>query len=299
MKIENIFISGVERSGTTLLASLLVSSQVGVSGPETIFKKHLFSNINYSDACRRIASDFRFRRIWGPSFKFLDSKPWYVNFRTMFRDINHIFGDDFVLIDHSPHNLLYVDEIMDGLPNSGFIHIVRDPRGVFNSIKDLDWGPSTPIRCSFYWLRKINRYEASLRATNAPCLVVRYEDLVENPEIEVPRILEFFDLEADNRYGKSLRLPNYTKAQHHLVNSPLSKERTLAFERLKKRDLKLINFVCGHQMLKYGYLDSLPRENLLDAPFSFSFLLSFFDTFVIEMYRYPYQKLCNILRRFV
>jgi len=97
---------------------------------------------------------------------------------------------------------LNVKQILNLFPSARFIHIVRDPRSNLASLKrrcklkELDWdvgGYSFAIQKSnklgFFNQKRLgkNRYH-----------ILRYEDLVKNPEVEMKTIASFLGVKIEN-----------------------------------------------------------------------------------------------------
>lgn len=89
-----------------------------------------------------------------------------------------------------PYNVRYIREILNFFNSKAkFIHIVRDPRAVCTSFH--------PTKMEEYWI-PIERYvydvEKGLEFINDPrVLTLRYEDLIEQNEVEIQRVLDFLD----------------------------------------------------------------------------------------------------------
>lgn len=69
-------------------------------------------------------------------------QPILSNFLT---DIYDLFLDSegaFILIDDSTFSILHADQLIELIPNTGIIHVYRDPRDVIASLKTQRWAPS-------------------------------------------------------------------------------------------------------------------------------------------------------------
>jgi hypothetical protein len=105
-------------------------------------------------------------------------------------------------LDKTPSNTHCLGEISELLPESRFIHIVRDPRDVVASLLAASrtwgsgWAPRKSKAAVKIWLRAVRN--ANKAAGNIPphlYLEVRYEKLVAAPEDTLLDIAKFLNLE--------------------------------------------------------------------------------------------------------
>ena len=99
--------------------------------------------------------------------------------------------------DKAPVHTFHLEAIARLLPEARFVHIVRDGRDACLSWRRTWFSPGDDIRVlATEWERHVL---AARRGTEAgvPCLEVRYEDLVLNPEAALRAICEFVELRFD------------------------------------------------------------------------------------------------------
>lgn len=96
--------------------------------------------------------------------------------------------------DKTPAHGLIMTEIARALPESRFIHLIRDGRDVAVSHRGLWFGPDQdPREAAVFWLWRIR--EMRQQAQFLPhYLEVHYEDLVRQPEAVLGRIGDFIEL---------------------------------------------------------------------------------------------------------
>lgn len=89
-----------------------------------------------------------------------------------------------VLLEKTPHNLLFIDFLSRLAPGAAFIHVMRDPRAVANSVHQMPWGPDSLAGSAEYvrsyceaWAK--TRQEATARGHHLLELLI--EDVVEDP----------------------------------------------------------------------------------------------------------------------
>lgn len=290
-----IFIGGVERSGTTLLAKLLVENGYGVSGPETIFKEKWIAKRDFS----KVKNHWRFRKIWGVDAGDLTQMSISDGFRRLFLRYNKLSLDLVVpLIDHTPHNVRIASKLVNEFENAVFIHIVRDPRAVYNSFKTLDWGPKTALRSGYYWKKTILLSNLELKASKAKYITIRYENLLEDSASVINQIASELRLEKLKDTDFSFTVPNYTKKQHSLVNKPIDKNRADTANLISENEAEIIQRICAPIMNRYNYVTDPCLEPYVKNFYNFSYFILVIHSLFLEISLWPSNKFRNYLRRF-
>jgi hypothetical protein len=208
--IRRIFIVGCPRSGTTLMQSLLAGHPEVCSFPET----HFFPNTVGS----------RWRRFLGIAsprageslLEFLevinrqDMKDLVPVDSRLVRDYVDAFVailDELALregrsiwVEKTPRHLHFIGMIQKYVPDAAFLHVVRDGKDVVASLYEVThlypefWGgPRSIEEC-------VDRWNSDLKVTTrnaqkASHKVVRYEDLVRNPEAALERTCSFLGID--------------------------------------------------------------------------------------------------------
>lgn len=192
-----VFIGGCDRSGTTLLGSMLGSHDYIICVPESQFiidvlveTKMIANSIDSNCVMNSIKEHPRFK-LWGlnldPDFfaelNEILSCPRLVEFIVRkYGQGNNKLQDKF-WVDHTPSNIKYSNTLLSLFPNAKFIHLVRDGRAVASSIIPLNWGPNTIDQAAYFWLRNLAfRFADKATLDLELILRVKYKDLVENPE---------------------------------------------------------------------------------------------------------------------
>jgi hypothetical protein len=102
--------------------------------------------------------------------------------------------------DKTPAYMLSIQRIGRTLPESRFIHLIRDGRDVAlsQSARALNEQPP-PAEQAARWVKRIGKAREQAAALKGPRYVeARYEDLVRDPETTLRRICEFIDLPWDD-----------------------------------------------------------------------------------------------------
>jgi Sulfotransferase family len=144
-------------------------------------------------------------------------------------------------------------------PNAKFVHVVRDPRAVVSSLIRSDQHQSNALFGSKRWL---NDVAAGLKLQEKfpnDVLLVRYEDLVRNPEHEVRKVCDHLglDYEPETVSPKGTETKEYGawyQNAHALLDRPPDPDRIdLWRKKLTPRQLRLVESMCGELMTKLGY----------------------------------------------
>jgi hypothetical protein len=102
--------------------------------------------------------------------------------------------------DKSPNDLkftrilLTADLFGEGLP---VIHVVRDVRDVMASFQDLGWAHGVPEGLVHFWVANNLMVQANVARRGSPYLLVRYEDVVADPERQFRDMCELLGVDFD------------------------------------------------------------------------------------------------------
>ena len=99
-------------------------------------------------------------------------------------------------LDKQTWSVLWVDAILDLLPEARLVHVVRDPRDVAASTMTMRWGPSRPAEAARFVAGVLDRW-AEVRSVvpTDRVLEVRLEDLGADPPAVLRQIADFFGLD--------------------------------------------------------------------------------------------------------
>jgi len=160
--------------------------------------------------------------------------------------------------EKTPHNIFYVDVIVDMFPGGKFIHVVRDPRAVVQSMNASSYYSCETVFNALNWRRSIRDGRDLLGALPSDQhLTVRYEDLVREPTPTLRSVCAFLD----EAFEASMLRFYETTDQHmaHQIRTPsikgpvnqsgLSKWR----ERLSPAQIAVIEGLCRQEMTTLGY----------------------------------------------
>ena len=265
-----IFIFGCERSGTTLLGSLLGSHSRCVTTPEAQFVADAYrqclardATFNLNSSLDRIKNNFRFK-LWNIDVSAQAAERAGV---TSYDALIFFLAKTYaagvgkenatVWVDHTPSNVKAAATLSELFPEAKFIHLVRDGRAVVASIKSLEWGVHDTRQLSQQWVAKVGyglAAESYLGAEKATR--VSYEELTHSAEETLRRVCAFAGLTYEDEMvaGTGFAVPKYTKKQHGLVGTPPDPARANAWmKRLSPQDIQTFEH-SSRDMLSYlGY----------------------------------------------
>jgi len=232
MTVSSLFVCACPRSGTTLLADLLGSSQDAIALQKTDFK---FRGANGQTGAHDVArwvgnGDFTLAntnvldRLQLP----VDNKVFYLAAIATYVETYSNGKIPKIAVDHSPDNVRCAHILARDFPDARFIHLVRDGRAVYNSVKKLPWGPSTPLAGAQWWATQVApglALEGSLDSSRV--MRVRYEDMVIHPAETLARICVFADIRYDEAMscGGGVKLSPYAADVHPNIGRAPMRER--------------------------------------------------------------------------
>ncbi|MEZ7493075.1 sulfotransferase [Pseudoalteromonas distincta] len=254
-----IFIGGADRSGTTMLASLLSKIERSVVTPESLFKSEVESTKPFCKEhyCQKLQKHPRFCT-WGVDIELLKKQniTSYEDFyRCLIEQYNSGSKFDY-WIDHSPNNMAYSTNLDSLFSNCYFIHIVRDGRAVAFSQTPLEWGANTYLAASKAWLNNITYGFITESLFPERTLLVKYEDLLLNSEKEIARILKFLgtpETVSGKGNGRDF-LPEFSKNQHKLVGKEPDQTRANAWlKKMTPQDIADFQYYATRALGLLGY----------------------------------------------
>lgn len=193
-----IVLGGAERSGTTLLRTILGRHPQIASGPETtVFLKRISSP---ADIGQRLGWDPALIRTWQRQSR---SQPAFI---ALVQSACLKQSGKTVWAEKTPGNVERFGFVRKHFPHAKLIHIVRDGRDVVCSLRHKPFAKIDRVqrdsaaaarRCAIIWRQKVL---AGLRHRGCPAYYeMRYEDLVQKPEATLRPLMRFLGLPWDDR----------------------------------------------------------------------------------------------------
>lgn len=267
------FIFGMPRSGTTLLAQCLSAHSEIIVPHETDFivpMAFIFDRIKQPT----IGREFIYQLIIH-SAAFEQSIAEYLNAEIIYEIIynndyhpavilNALYGKIAELNhkklagDKSPNDLNFLrmliktGSISDDMK---IIHIVRDIRDLMVSVNKTGWVSDLDLYFPRFWCNH-NLYLNSLYREKANYSLIRYEDLVTSPEIEINKLCHFLGLE----FEQTMLSPNHRHERyrgievHENLYKPISSHTIGKHVNLSEQLLKDYEIQAKEALTYFGYL---------------------------------------------
>lgn len=229
-----VFVSGASRSGTTMLSRMLGQHSTIMGTKETHFFGEMCAINNLLDKrtddelveLSALIDARRTRDIWGtgPNTGEMDNaRSLVASLQEDEKDSASIFAATLCSLaklegkavgcEQTPRNIFYADKLLEIYPQARFVHIVRDPRDVLASQKNRwqikrlgadkmptsetvrTWFNYHPYTITKLW-RKATLFAKQMQAHDRFHLV-RFEDIVADPQKEIQSISEFLGIEYE------------------------------------------------------------------------------------------------------
>lgn len=256
--MKKVFVGGCDRSGTTLLASMLGCFETAIVTPESQFKLGLLAGKMRPSRKR----DLWRLKLWGITERQLvelesrSASEAELLERLVFRYADQKGVKPDVWIDHTPNNMYSVPILEGHFDDASYVHIIRDGRAIAASILPLDWGPNSSRQAAGWWVQKVGYGLAARIKIPRKVITVHFEDLIRNPLYELERLCDFLKLDFSQEMlnGSAFNVPAYTKKQHELVGQKPDRSRVSAWrKKLTPREIEIFEYMAGPMLKLLGY----------------------------------------------
>lgn len=300
--MKPIFVCGCERSGTTMLGSILGSHSSVICIPESRFFEPVYKSIMNNEydpetAINTIKNHIKFK-LWdlviengieSDLAKYPDKL--IIKLIDLYKRKNNKKAN--IWVDHTPLNINYLPLLNNLFPDAKMIHIVRDGRAVAASVLKLDWGPNIVTKAATWWISRLSYGFAAESYFNSKKIMrVYYEDLLNYPEKTLIKICEFVNIIYDKSMlsGNGFKVSEYTLKQHQLVGTKINKSRIDDWKKqLTKREVELFESTAGKMLvyLHYKLMYPVIKQKLkLFEKLKFLFI----DLFLLRINRFNNEK---------
>lgn len=283
-KVEPVFIIGSGRNGSTILASILNNHPALFFPPEqyilpyAIMKWHLYRHSSWEKFSNNIINDFldsNKTQFWNFSdLKIKQLRKTIHELRNENRNVANLIEIIFTqyynnksneLIyfgDQSPLTTQFIPYVINEFKESKFIFLIRDARDVILSYsKFLNNPASNPKYAAWKWNDSIKSYQWLIKHKKKQVILVKYENLVNEPDKELKRIIKFLGLDHNKSlldYDPqkkiiemgSIDLPHHVNLSRPINNSSIGKWKT----ELNKNSLEKVMPMIRKNLIHFGYL---------------------------------------------
>jgi len=283
-----IFIVGLPRSGTTLLAAMLSTHPAIDCGPETFFFARLPSDptglldpAGWPDRALDYVCGLRLRdapvhELYGRTRQdlraYLAARP--PSLAVMLESLTAARArarGKRRWAEKTPRHLGHVRLIRRTFPEAAILRMIRDPRDAAMSMTRVPFA-SDSLVANLYLCARAEAASGPAIARDPRSLTVRYEDLVRQPESEARRISRFLGEPFDPRMLDPRQAPTDLAAGHEWwkgkESEPLDPSRVEAWRReMAADDQSIAAVICHATMRRHGYEGGLrPRGAVVIAP---------------------------------
>jgi len=216
---QPIFIIGVPRSGTTWVQRILMAHPEVCSGQESKFFSTFGPALRYFFHTKQSQRQAGLYWYWSEEdFKQELTQLWY---KTM-SAIVKASPQASLLVEKTPDHCICIPEILQLLPHSRFIHVIRDSRSVVASLlaaSQAEWGahwaPKTAKDAALYWVKRVSKaQEDSQQLSPEQYIEIFYEDLKAKPNDCARKIFQFSKLAiSDTELEQTLQTEEFSKVK--------------------------------------------------------------------------------------
>lgn len=260
-----VFVLGAPRSGTTWL-QIMLSQNPEI---ETCQETHIFSS--YLSPMKK-AWEAHEENNRGIGLQAAISYDEFIYLQRNFSE--YVFGKiskDSVVVEKTPAHIRHIEHILEIFPEAHFIHIIRDPRSVVNSLlaASRDWGKNWAakdvIKNAELWVRDV---EAGLQIPDfgkENYYEVKYENIIERTDLELNKLFNWIGVYNDINMCKKISEDTEIKKlqKGNISVSGMQKKEPKGFFRsgladswkdeLSYRDIALIETISSRLMKRLGY----------------------------------------------
>lgn len=206
------FIVGRPRSGTTLLRTLFDAHPNVIVPPECQFIINLYPKYGKVTSWTEKKLENFYKELnqqWLFDLWPLDKEELYKNLmqckgkndyasicKLVYREYQSVFDHDSInaIGDKNPGYTIYTEKLLKIFPEAKFIHILRDYRDNFISIRNVDFELPFISLTTAKWKIFLKRFRKAAKQQPGTHLEMRYEDLAARPEEKFKELCSFLDI---------------------------------------------------------------------------------------------------------
>lgn len=303
--LNPVIITGCQRSGTTLLRTMLGQHPQLLEHPdEPQFILELYQRFGKQISDVPTAVAFLAKHPYLPdTLSITELKKAYENDHTLslaefFKKYIQLWGGEKLQTQRpilkDPAFIFHLDLITTLFPQATIIHIIRDPRGCVASQK-ARWPQYTIWETSRIWKSAINTGQEFFQSTNRPFLELLFEDLLTHPTGELERICEFLEIPFTPSLltfeeKTTIYEPGAAPKQVHFTAVDKNKLQQWQTS-LSPLDVQLIEHICRNEIQQLAYELLQPK---VEKSNQFSYLI---NQYLRAGYRINGRRLKHIARK--
>ena len=265
-----LIVVGAERSGTTLVATLLGKHSAYAALPETHLYRLVIPWIPRDAAAAAVAQLVAESERWtdfGLDFDELEAgireridaglAPGVAAFRAAC-ELQAAKAGKAQFVEKTPAHLLHIPRILDELPDARFIVVVRDARDVCRSLLKAPWNVATLPALAARWRRAVLEGNGSLERFPTRGLLVRFEDVVLQPRETLQRMCDHAGVAFEEGMlrptDSASTVPDWERAWKDRATGPMDPGRVFAWRRTSDdASVRHVSWVCRDTLATLGY----------------------------------------------
>lgn len=159
--------------------------------------------------------------------------------------------------DKTPSFFRMTGELSNIFPGAKFIHIVRDGRDVYLSMKGMEAGRENIAVAALEWKYKVEKAKRTLSELPADSAIeVRFEDILTGPEQNIRRICNFLGVAFEKGMLDFYKTSRKYIGEHHsdLIFKPINSDTAGKWKKkLTGEENRIFEYVASDCLRKHGY----------------------------------------------
>ncbi|MEM6253217.1 MAG: sulfotransferase [Cyanobacteria bacterium P01_D01_bin.156] len=272
-----IFIVGMPRSGTTLLTTILSGHPRIAISPETHFLTYWVPKYSHLDLSKihdfetfwqALSQSKRFSYFDIDSNKTLEAilAKSSLNHAAIFTGWLEVYAERWQKPrwgEKTPLHYQHLNQLLTWFPNAQVLWMLRDPRAVTASLLKMDWASDYVHVHAQQWCQSTQLYERQWQS-NRHVKLIRYEDLVQQPELTLKGICRFLNEDYSEQLLAQRSADNISTinrqgwALSHL-NQTLKPLEYSAIDKWQRElwpaHIEIVDSLTGTLQKRYGYAE--------------------------------------------
>ncbi|MEQ8240221.1 MAG: sulfotransferase [Cyclobacteriaceae bacterium] len=275
LEFQPFFVFGSGRNGSTLLNRILnqhsklsLPSEQNFLG-QSIIKYKLYNFLNWRDLMKVIGGELYVEdgvHTWDKFDRRVLSDLIYLKERSLQKAIDHVYRSTFSDTskvywgDTTPQNSRYIKEISSVFPQAKYVFLVRHPLDVVASYKSGTaeaFGDLVKVEnAASFWKQTVKIYNNMKDSSNL--MLVRYEDLVNDPSNYLKALTEFLGVDFEDRmlsypsatFSSALHQePQHSNLKKNIFTSSVGNWKSV----LSPQEVDHINRILEKEKILMGY----------------------------------------------
>ncbi|MBM9520780.1 sulfotransferase [Desulforhopalus vacuolatus] len=293
-KLPNVVsVIGCPRSGTTLMQAQLARhfdlSAISETHYIFLFSKYLWLWRNLKDKKNRLGlikalQDFTKIR-WGIISGYNLEKVRQISilesiekveqladgsgdYKNLINDIYRVHakikGSAGVIEKFSYYSPVDIEFLSTLLPETKFIHVIRDGRDVSLSWRKTWFGPKSVLKSALLWQKHVTLYADWGRRNPSRYLEINFSDIIENEYEVLDEISKFIRMPLQESSFKNNNVFAVLAEKEHYKKSKSSPDKEFQLKwplEMEEKHKKLFMKVAGRSLTKYGFEDLMLKDD--------------------------------------